>query len=238
MPRRPASMDPFAVEILEGLQKYEEGADLVLGGHFALKHYLDRRDTHDIDAWWPMEADAEKREAVMVRLRQVVGRVAEAHGLLAAERNWGDVVSLELRRGGGGEDETVFSVQIARRSIELDAPIVSPWPPVRIETLRDNLASKMSALVARGHPRDFLDIETAVSEGFVTVDECWSLWLQRNPGGSVPEAELSVLRNLEAIELRRPASSLPSVERTAALKRRDWVRRDFLRGRGVKGLGP
>jgi hypothetical protein len=55
-PLRPPGLDPFAVEILEQLRAYPEAKDVVLGGHFALKHYLDYRTTHDIDAWWAQES--------------------------------------------------------------------------------------------------------------------------------------------------------------------------------------
>lgn len=49
-------------------------------------------------------------------------------------------------------------------------------PPILIETVRDNVASKMNALVDRGAPRDFLDIRAVIVKGLVSVEECWALW--------------------------------------------------------------
>ena len=234
VPRRPQNLDPLAADILLGLCRFEEAAQLVLGGQFALKHYLDGRGTHDIDAWWSMEAGAETRQAVVDRLRQVMGEVAEMRDLVVTERAWGEVLSVELRRGLGEEQKAVFSVQVARRSLEIDPPLSSPWPPIRIETLRDNIGSKMSALVNRGLPRDFVDIECAVAEGLVSTEECWDLWMQKNPGGSISDAKAAVRRHLNSVELRRPSASLPPSERLTVAMRRGWVARELV---GDGGLG-
>ena len=86
-PTPPASLGTYAREVLEYFAGHEAASDIVIGGGIALAHYLDYRDTFD-----------------------------------------------------------------------LDATLVAAWSPVRIESLRDNVASKMTALVERGAPRDLRDI--------------------------------------------------------------------------------
>jgi hypothetical protein len=170
-PRRPPNLDPLAVEILEQLRVYPEAEYFILGGHFAMKHYIDYRPTHDIDAWWSGRADAATRQAVLLRLRHILDDVANTHGLTVHERRTlSEVVSLQLKRGTA----TVFTVQIAPRTIELEEPIGrdrSPWAPILIEALADNVGAKMNALVNRGAPRDFLDVYTVVTASLATGDE-------------------------------------------------------------------
>ena len=71
-------------------------------------------------------------------------------------RAWGDVVSVELSQEG----KTVFSFQIADRTLRLEESILAGWIEVPLDSLADLVASKMNALVERGTPRDFLDIYT------------------------------------------------------------------------------
>jgi hypothetical protein len=60
-PVKPADVDPLAAEILSGLEKFPCARHVVLGGHFALKHYCDFRSTHDMDAWWSGESTESDR---------------------------------------------------------------------------------------------------------------------------------------------------------------------------------
>lgn len=171
VPKRPDALDPLAVDLLERLRHYPEAERLILGGHFALKHYLDYRPTHDVDAWWPSDASESNRQALLARLRAILVEVAREHGLAFRERQTGtEVISLELRKG----HKAVFTFQIAPRTVELERPIGrrgSPWSPIPIETLADNVGAKMNALVNRGAPRDFVDIYTVVTSDIVTVEE-------------------------------------------------------------------
>lgn len=223
-PQRPSSLDPLAVEILERLRAYPEAEHFILGGHFALKHYLDYRPTHDIDAWWSGRTSASMRQSVLQRLRTILGEVATAHSLTVHERQTlSEVVSLQLKRG----KQVVFSVQIAPRSVELEEPIGrdgSPWTPIPIETLADNIGAKMNALVNRGAPRDFLDVYTVVSAGLATVEDCWAWWQRKNEAVAVDLAKAQVLRHLAAIELRQPMEQIPAEERGHVAQRRRWFR--------------
>lgn len=47
---RPADLDSLAAEILESLMGQIFAETIVLGGYFALKHYLNYRQSKDTDA--------------------------------------------------------------------------------------------------------------------------------------------------------------------------------------------
>jgi hypothetical protein len=218
---KPPSLNPLADEILKRLSTYPEASEIVLGGYFALQHYADYRLTRDIDAWWHTRASRPAEDAI----RRVMTEVASDHGLELRERSLGDTLSFELWRGAGKE----FSFQIAVRTVGLDRPMSSPWPPIQIETLHDNIGSKMNALVNRGAPRDLMDIKHVVDERLVSVDDCWSLWSRKNPAQSIPGGKRRVLLHLDMLEARRPLHGIiDPAERMRADELRNWYRREFL----------
>lgn len=221
-PRKPAVLPAYAEEILAKLREYPESKEIVLGGHLALKHYLDYRQTHDIDAWW-REARSTAAEAA---IRAVMAEVAQRHALHLAERSFGEVTSFEFLSAG----RKVFSFQIAPRSLYLCEPVLSPWPPLLLESFQDNIAAKMNALVNRGAPRDFLDIQRAVEEGLLTVEDCWTLWQRRNPEETITSGHEKVLFHLAALETRRPLVQIQDpAERERVSQTRSWFRERFLR---------
>lgn len=122
-PRRPEHLDPFAAAFLERLQDRPEAEQFVLGGYFALKHYLDYRDTADVDAWWRTR---ESQPALDVA-REAFTNAARTFGYSVHERAWGETHSIEAYDG----DRKVFSFQVAVRSVELEAPVPSPWAAFR-----------------------------------------------------------------------------------------------------------
>lgn len=219
---KPAAIDPRAEKVLRLLAGKPEAAEIVLGGYFALRHYTDYRQTHDIDAWWKTRAHPDAEALI----REAMRHVADDEGYELKERKFGETVSFELARQGRKE----FSFQIAVRSIGLEEPDTSAWPPVLIETLTDNVASKMTALVDRGAPRDFTDIKHVVDEGLITVDGALDLWCRKNPGGDREAAKQKVALHLAGIEGRRPLDSIRDpVERERARATRDWFKREFLK---------
>src|SRR5262245_14445337 len=195
-PRVPEHLNPFAGEVLEALKGHPESRGIIIGGGIALQHYLDFRKTVDLDAWWAGSAE----EAARHLLGVVIERVAGSHGYSARTRRWGETESYEILDGS----RKVFSFQISKRDVQLDQPLPSHWPPVVIESFRDNLGAKMNALVERGAPRDFVDVFEVCQRGLATVDECWLTWTAKNPGQSAREARAKVLGRLSAIEARRP----------------------------------
>jgi hypothetical protein len=116
------------------------------------------------------------------------------------------------------------------RSLSLDPPLPSRWPPILIETLRDNIASKMNALVRRGAPRDFTDIHRVVELGLLSAADCWSLWSSRNPGEQVEAARQMVCVYLAGLDARRPLEAITDpVQRQRAQQVRTWFQQHFLR---------
>ncbi|MBC8141114.1 MAG: hypothetical protein H7Y38_06705 [Armatimonadetes bacterium] len=128
-----------------------------------------------------------------------------------------------------GSNKKVFSFQISVRDVPLEEPLISAWPPLLIETFRDNIGSKMNALVNRGAPRDFLDIYRVVNDGLITAAGCWNLWQEKNEGGDAGEAQGKVRTHLNRLEQRRPLESITSVaERESAAILRNWYKETFL----------
>lgn len=219
---RPPQIDPHAERVLTLLAGKREAGEIVLGGYFVLRHYADYRRTHNIRAWWKTRANGRTEELIRTAMRQV----AMEDGLESRERRFGETASFELVRGGRPE----FSFQIAVRSIELEEPVTSAWPPILIETLADNLASKMNALVDRGAPRDFTDIQHVVEVGLITVDAVWALWRRKNPGAPLDSAKQKVLLHLTSLEVRRPLETIgDDTERGRARATREWFKQGFLK---------
>jgi len=213
--------EELATDVLSALTKSPEAGELVLGGYFALRRYVDYRTTHDLHAWWRTG----RTEPTMTSVRRAMREAAERHGLELSERSWGETVSLELVEEG----RKIFSFQIAVRSVELEPAAESPWPPLLVESLADTVGSKMNALVQRGAPRDFLDIHEVVVRGVASVQQCWDWWSTKNPHIAVDLARAQGLRHIEGIEARRPLESIESgEEREAARRAREWLRGTLL----------
>jgi hypothetical protein len=199
---------------------------IVLGGYFALKHYCDYRLTHDVDAWWSQDCAEMDRDAVRHALKSVITRISQSQGLQWKQRRFGDTESWELIRAG----VKVFSFQIAGRTIFLEPNLASPWPPLQIESLADNLGSKMNALVQRGAPRDFVDIRQVVAFGLAMPHECWALWEKKNPDLQLNEARAEAARHLQELEIRRPLETISDPgESERASATRLWFREVFLK---------
>ena len=221
-PRVPSNLNPYARELLEMLRGQPAARHIIPGGGVALSHYHEYRETVDVDAWWvqiPNEADLEETVAL---LRATMRALGERGGFDYSERKWGDTLSLELRRGS----RKIFSFQISTRDVQLEPPVEAEWSPVKIEAFRDNLGSKMNALVERGAPRDFVDIATVCLAGIVTVAECWTAWRDKGSRRDSVEAKCIVLRSLAVLEVRRPIEKFGD----PAAKQRAVAVREFIRG--------
>jgi len=221
-PIPPERLSCYAREVLELLAGQPAAAEIVIGGGVALAHYLDYRETYDLDAWWmsgPIPAAVDL-------LADAVRQLAQRHGLAFASRSWGETMSFELLDGS----RKVFSLQIASRDRYLDQTVEAAWPPVRLETLTDNIASKMTALVERAAPRDLRDIHELCREGLVTPGECWGLYMAKHARRSSHEAAAKILHAVERLEMQRPLDTIASErERRAAESVRRWYRDVFCR---------
>ena len=85
-----------------------------------------------LSPWWKSRADSNAENAIRDSMRNV----AIDKGLELQERRFGETLSFELSRN----KQKVFSFQIAVRSVELERPQTSAWPPILIETFVDNVA--------------------------------------------------------------------------------------------------
>jgi hypothetical protein len=223
-PTRPTQLSKYAEASLEALAAAGLGHKLSLGGALGLQHYLEYRVTHDVDAWWEATATHEEREQVL----QIVEATLHPYGSTRLRR-WGEVTSLDLRVEG----KTVFSFQVATRSAQIEPTTTIPWTDVALDSFPDLVASKMTALVERGAPRDFRDIYTLCEKKLVTAGECWSLWRERQEragSDAAPHrARLAVETHLARIAQHRPLAKIDEPEqRAAATHLRNWFTQEFL----------
>jgi len=223
-PHRPTHMPDYAEACLQALAANGLGEKISLGGAFGLLHYFDYRPTHDVDAWWVPSATAEDRRQVI----RVIEETLQSFGQVK-KRAWGDVVSVELMREG----KTVFSFQIAHRSVQLEPPAPAPWTDVLLDSFPDLLASKMVALVERGAPRDFRDVYALCRAGLTTPQECWELWRRRQQLASSDSdsarARLAVETHLARIAQHRPLGDITNpTKRAEAEQVRRWFVQEFL----------
>ncbi len=221
---RPSHLSEEAVDCLRALADAGLGRSLSLGGAVGLMHYVDYRSTQDIDAWWNPTTTPATRERILSVVEEALSRSGEVR-----RRSWGDVIALDLRRGG----KVVFSFQVADRSAQLEPPAPASWVDILLDSLADLIASKMVALVERGAPRDFRDVHAVCHAGATTPRECWDLWRRRQiAAGSDTDAHrarLAVETHLQRIEQHRPIETIPDLDRRdeAATLRR-WFRTEFL----------
>jgi hypothetical protein len=220
-PKIPAYIDPLGTAILLKLHRNPAMSGVILGGGFALQHYHEFRPSHDIDAWW---SDA-PTEGAKSAISEAVQEVAREHAFEFRKRFWNETFSYEIVNPD--TKKNVFSFQIATRDVALDPPLPSAWEPLLIETLRDNVGSKMNALADRGAPRDFIDIHELVQAGVCTIRECWELWQMKNPGADLGEAKDKVMQKISELEARTPLDRVPEERRAAAAQRRAFFKERF-----------
>lgn len=232
-PVPPEDLPPVARAVLQALGVAEGaraavGASLAIGGGVGLQHYINQRPTVDLDLWWTREPSSSDRRA----LEAAVASVAEEHNYVLRHHSHGDVTSLAFVRKNSADDLAEFTVEVAMRDVQLAPYAQSAWTPVLLESLEDNVASKMVALVSRGSWRDFADIYAVVSNGLITIDNCWTLWARKQDGlNRVPDVvsgKASVLRHLARIKQFRPIENIQDpTERARATELRRWFEAEF-----------
>lgn len=223
-PQQPSHISPYAKACLDALVKADLADQISIGGGFGLFHYLDYRATHDVDAWWTEPLTEEQKSVVTQTLVMSLSSFGSVR-----TRKWGEVVSVELSQEG----KAVFSFQIASRTARLEEPVLAGWINIPLDSLTDLLASKMTDLVERGAPRDFLDIFSLCHAELLTVNECWALWRKRQTlAGSdtdISRARLAIETHLERIAMHRPLNQIADIqEREHAGQLRDWFLNIFL----------
>lgn len=223
----PKSLNKFAAICLGALKNSPEGKFISLGGAVGLSLYHEYRVTKDIDAWWNSEARERDKQLVIDFLKATL----DEFGTVTIRR-FGDVVSLDLQQEG----KVVFNFQIANRSALLRPTVGSPWAPVTLDSMDDLVASKMSALIDRGAPRDFLDIYEICNQNLISIMRCWELWQEREIKRGVAEPDQKIgcealLLHLSRIEKSRPLVTIADLnERNHANEVRVWFKNEFCKG--------
>ena len=223
-PTVPKQINPFAVACLKALQETGLGIHLSLGGGIGLALFHEFRPTKDVDAWWMSDATEEERQKVIAMLNNTLEKLGEVK-----VRRFGDVVSLDLYRDG----HIVFNFQIARRSAQLQPTLLSPWPPINLDAMEDLVASKMTALVERGLPRDFLDIYEICRQEICSMEKCWKLWEEREKKRGVKNLNMNlaidaIRMHLKRIEKMRPLNAIEDTkQKQEAEKVRNWFKNEF-----------
>jgi hypothetical protein len=224
-PQRPRQISEYAQACLDALASGNLGRHISLGGAFGLAHYFEYRSTHDVDAWWVESISREDQGKVVQVLEEAMRPFGEIR-----IRSWGDVTSVELAQG----KKTIFSFQIARRSAELHPPLPGPWPGgIYVDSFDDLVAGKMTALVERGAPRDFLDIYTLCQHRLCDVEQCWMLWTERQrlsgEDADRQRATLALQTHLARLEQARPLAKISDPEQRAVAEQlRTWFSTEFL----------
>lgn len=224
VPTKPTNLPALAEAVLTAIQDEPWAGCLVLGGGVALAHYLQYRTTVVADCWWEENTASAQKAEVVTMLKKALGQAAQRlHGKSAAVqvRSWQETTSIEVTLAS----QKIFSWQIAERTRKLRPYVASPYGKIKIETITDNLASKMTALVARGSARDFRDIHAAITRQIVLWEECWQLWEAKNPGLQRKLGERQVVLFLQAIEKRRPLKDVPDEQRAEAEVLREFFHR-------------
>jgi len=220
----PESLNLLAITCLKALQKSGLGQYISLGGAVGLAHYYDYRSTKDVDAWWTTDATEDNKKQVVDLLQKTL----EEFGQISIRR-FGDVISIDVKENS----QVIFNFQIASRSALLKSPVESPWHPIQLDSYDDLIASKMTALIERGAPRDFLDIYESCRQKLVTVHDCWELWQKRERlrGNENIDEKIgceALLLHLKRIEKIRPLEGMNNREqRENAEKVRKWFKNEF-----------
>ncbi len=222
-PRKPSTLDPRAERLLEWMGSQPWAHLVVLGGGVALKHYLDYRGTKDCDGWWDAAATAPQRQQVLEEVAAALARLNP--GSAQRRDDWGEVNSISVVEGG----KVVFSFQMAQRTKQLAPYLASAWGGVRIESLEDNVASKMCAFVDRGVGRDFSDVYQIHHRLGWSTGELWRLWKTKNPSREVRDAQAKAKVKFEVLLRSRPLDSIKDEnQRREAGAARRWFQEELL----------
>jgi len=171
----------FQAEIAETALRAIGGQGFALAGAGALvAHGLITRPTEDLDLFSPTEGGPGQVSASLQAALTEAGCQVEV--LEPADRHGGEFLRLHVHR-----DELVVDIDVAR-----------DWrqhPPVRMQIgpvlhVDDAVASKVTAMIGRGLPRDYIDVAAALSR--YDRSDLLRLAFHRDPGIRVIDVALSM----------------------------------------------
>jgi hypothetical protein len=112
--------------------------------------------------------------------------------------------------------------------------VVSVWRGgLGLDSFDELMASKMSALVERGAPRDFRDIYSVCEAGLCDRAGCWKLWEARqrlaHEEADGARARSAIATHLSRLAVARPLEGIAdAAQREAATRLRSWFEKEFL----------
>lgn len=174
-----AGLDGFQAEIAAvALRAIGEHGFALAGAGALAAHGVISRPTQDLDLFTPAEGGPGEASAALLAALTDAG--CQVRVLEAAEQHGGEFVRLQVRR-----DRHVVDIDLAR-----------DWrqhPPVRMQLgpvlhVDDAVASKVTAMIGRGLPRDYIDVAAALRR--YDRDELLRLTFHRDPGLRVLDVAL------------------------------------------------
>lgn len=170
-------LDGFQAEIAEVALRAIDGQGFALAGAGALvAHGVISRPTQDLDLFTPVEGGPGEVSAALVAALTDAG--CQVQVLEGAEQHGGEFMRLQVQR-----DEHVVDIDLGR-----------DWrqhPPVRMQIgpvlhIDDAIASKVTAMIGRGLPRDYIDVAGALRR--YDRNDLLGLAFHRDPGLRVLDA--------------------------------------------------
>ncbi len=164
-------VDPFHADVAKVALSAAAAAGFALaGGNALVVHGLVDRPTQDVDLFSPAPGAA---GAVLEPVREALETAGyRVEVMRGAQDSAGEYVQLTVSRG----DRTV-SVELGRDWRQHRPVDVEIGPVLHVD---DAVGSKVTAMVGRGLPRDFIDIAAAL--GRYSREELMSLAFARDPG--------------------------------------------------------
>ena len=164
-----AGLEGFQAEIAEvALRAIDQHGFALAGAGALLAHGVISRPTQDLDLFTPAEGGAGEVSAALLAALAAAG--CQVQVLEPAEQHVGEFLRLQVHR-----DEHVVDIDLAR-----------DWrqhPPVRMQigpVLHVDDASKVTAMIGRGLPRDYIDVAAALRR--YERDDLLRLAFHRDPG--------------------------------------------------------
>jgi hypothetical protein len=174
-----AGLDGFQAEIAEiALRAIGEHGYALAGAGALVAHGVISRPTQDLDLFTPTEGGPGAVSAALVTA--LTDASCQVQVLEPAEQHGGEFVRLQVHR-----DEHVVDIDLAR-----------DWrqhPPVRMRLgpvlhVDDAVASKVTAMIGRGLPRDYIDVAAALAR--YSRNDLLRLAFHRDPGLRVLDVAL------------------------------------------------
>lgn len=186
------------------------------GGNALVAHGIVERDTHDVDLFSDQAGSPGAVTGAVQAALEAAGY--EVQVTRPPELNSGEFAQLVVRRG-----DDAMQLDMARDWRK--------WPPVRLQVgpvlhLDDAVSSKVSAMVGRGAPRDFIDVAAAIDHGY-SRQTLMRLTFNRDPGLRVADFTYA-MRQLDQLELEDFTDYGLDSQALSALRARfaDWPRHE------------